>query len=53
MEEESEEEVEGLRKYSEVHKMNLDAASVEEMLLWVRSVRVFKKRSCKSEYQHM
>ena len=45
------EEVEGLRRYVAVHKINLNAASVDEILSWVRSVRVFKKRACKSEHQ--
>ena len=37
----------------EVHKMDLNATSVKEMLSWVRSVRVLKKRACKSEHKDM
>ena len=39
------EEAVGLREFSEVHSMNAHEISVEEMLLWVRSVRIFKKKS--------
>ena len=49
----SKEELEGLRRHVEAHKMNLNDASEEETLSWMRSVRVFKKRPCKSEHQDM
>ena len=42
-------EVEGLRIYVEVHSVNENEASEEEMLSWVRSVKKFKKRSKKSK----
>ena len=31
--------------------MNVNVSSVEEMLSWVRSARVFKNRACKSKHQ--
>ena len=42
-------EVEGLRRHAEVHSVNENEASEEEMLSWVRSVKKFKKRSKKSK----
>ena len=51
MEGTSKEEVEGLKIYVEVHTINVNNASVDEILLWVRSVRVFKRRSRKSACQ--
>ena len=33
--------------------MNLNAASVEEILWWVQNVRMFMKRVFKSEYEHI
>ena len=39
--------VEGLRIHAEVHRMNENEASEEEILSWVRSVRIFKKRDKK------
>ena len=53
MEEAINDEVEGLRICVEVHNVNLKSASVEEMLSWARSVRIFKNRACKSEHQYM
>ena len=51
MEEASKDEVEGLKRSVEVHKMNVNNASVDEIILWVRSVRAFKSRSGKSMHQ--
>ena len=48
-EEASKGDVGGLRTYVEVHKMNANEASEEEILQWIRSVRVFKKRSSKNK----
>ena len=53
MEEASKEEIEGLSRHLQIYKINSNEASTEEFLSWVRSVRVFKKRSRKSEYQDM
>ena len=41
--------VEGLRRHVEVHSMNENVATQEEILSWVRIVRIFKKRSKKSK----
>ena len=49
IEETSKEEAEGLRRHVEVHSMNVNISLVVEMLSWVRSTTVFKKRSCKSK----
>ena len=51
MEEASNEEIEGLSRHMQIHKINSNEASAEELLSWVRSVRVFKKRARKNEYQ--
>ena len=48
LEEASEEEVEGLKIYVEVRTMNVNNASVDEILLRVRSARAFKRRTGKS-----
>ena len=37
----------------QIHKINYNEAYIMEMLLWVRSVRVFKSRSLKSKHQDM
>ena len=49
IEDASKEEVEGLRRHVEVHSMNVNISLVVEMLSWVCSTPVFKKRSCKSK----
>ena len=49
IEDESEEEVEGLRRCVELHSMSVNVSSVEEMLSWIRSTREFKKRDYKSK----
>ena len=43
--------MEGLNIYVEVHTININNASVDDILLWVRSARVFKSRDRKSTYQ--
>ena len=43
-EEASKDEVAGLRTHVEVQKMNVNDATIVEMLPWVRSVRLFKRR---------
>ena len=53
LEDESTEEVEGLKSYVEVHTMNVNNASVDEILLWVRSERSFKRISGNSVHQDM
>ena len=44
-------EVAGLRRHVEVHKMNMNDATIEEMLSWSRRARVFKRRVTKSVTQ--
>ena len=51
MEEANEEAIEGLKRYVQIHTINLNEASVEELLSWVRSVRAFKKRAGKTKSQ--
>ena len=51
MEEAIKEEMERLKRYVEVYVINVNNASVDDILLWVRSARVFKSRSRKSTYQ--
>ena len=48
IEEASKDEVVGLRRHVEFHKMDVNDAIVEEILSWVRSIRVFKRRATKS-----
>ena len=47
MEEENAEQIEGLSRCVQTHKINSNKATVEKMLLWVRNVRVFKSRARK------
>ena len=48
IEEASEDEVTGLRRCVYIHKMKGNNGSIEEMVSWVRSVRVIKRRMIKS-----
>ena len=50
MEETNKEEIEGLSRHVQTYAINSNEATVEEMFLWVRSVRFFKRRAQKSEY---
>ena len=49
MEELSKEEIEGLIRLMQIHKINSNEGSTEEIFPWVRSIRVFKSRARKSE----
>ena len=49
MGEASKEEIEGLSSHVQIYKIKSNEASLEELLSWVRSARVFKKRALKSE----
>ena len=52
IEEARKEVIKGLIKCVQILKINLNEASVEELLSWVRSVRVFFKRElCKNKFQ--
>ena len=53
MKEESKEKIEGLSRHMQIHEINSNEVSTEEMFLWVRSVIVFKSRARKSKYQDM
>ena len=48
-EEDNKGEFEGLRSYTEVHSINKNEASEEDILSWVKSVRIFKKRANKNK----
>ena len=52
-EESSKEEIVGLRRCVEVHSLSVNEVSAEEMVSWVRSARVFKKRASKNKNQDM
>ena len=51
IEEESKDEVVGLRRHVAVYKMSEDNGTIEEMVSWVRSERVCKRRATKSVNQ--
>ena len=51
VEESIKEEVSGLRRCVEVHSSSVNEASVEQMMSWVRSVGMFKKRYSKIKNQ--
>ena len=51
MEEANKEVIEGLSRCVQIHNINLNEASVEELLSWIRSVRAFKKIACKNKCQ--
>ena len=48
MEDASKQELKWLRRYVEVHRLNLNVVSVEQMSSWVRSAAVIKNRACTS-----
>ena len=49
IEEANEDEVVGLRRHVEVRKMKENNGKILDMVSWVKSVRVFKKRAKKKE----
>ena len=49
-EEANKEEIEGLSRCVQIYQINSNEASAEEMLSWMRSVRVFKSKDRKSEH---
>ena len=49
IEEASKEEIKGLRKHEQFHKINSNEVSAEEILSWALSVIVCKSRARKSE----
>ena len=46
-------EMVGLRRCVEVHKMNEYNGTIEEMVAWVRSAIVFKRRATKRINKHI
>ena len=48
---ENKHKVTGLRRNFEIHKMSWNNGTVEEIVLWVRNARVFKRRATKSVNQ--
>ena len=42
-----------MRRYFEFHKMNENNGTIEEMVSWVRSERVCKRRATKSVNQNI
>ena len=51
MEEVEKDIIKRLSRYVQIHKINANEASTEELLQWTRSVRVFKKRAGKNKCQ--
>ena len=51
MEEASKQEVEGLKRHVEVHTINVNNASVDEIFLCVQSASIFKSRDRKITHQ--
>ena len=51
IEEASEDEVAGLRRCVEAHKISGNNRTIEKMVSWVGSTRVFKRRATKSVNQ--
>ena len=44
-------EVKGLKRYVEVHRIEVNEATNDELLSWITSVRIFKKRAKKNVNQ--
>ena len=53
LEEASKDEVVGLRRHAEVHKMNDNNGIISKMVSWVRSERLFERRATKSVHKDM
>ena len=53
IEEASKDEVVGLRRHVKVYEINVNDTKIEEILLWVRSARVFKRGGKKSVNQEL
>ena len=53
MEETEKDIIKRLSRHAQIHKLNLNEASTEELLSWVWSVRVFKKRAGKNKSQNI
>ena len=43
--------IKGLSDNVQIHRLNVNEASLDELLSWVRNARVFKKRAGKNEIQ--
>ena len=44
-------EVKGLKRYSEVNSMDLNEATNDQLVSWIKSVRIFKKRAKNNVHQ--
>ena len=53
IEDASKDEVKGLKTHIELHAININNALVDDILLWVRIVRLFKSRVRNSTCQGM
>ena len=51
MEEAEKDVIKGLSRCVQIHKLKVNEVSTEELLSWVRSARVFKKRAGKNKSQ--
>ena len=49
MDEAEKDVIKGLSGYVQIHRLNVNEASLDELFSWVRSTRVFKKRVGKNE----
>ena len=53
MDEAEKDVIKGLSGYVQIHRLNVNEASLDELLSWVRSARVFKKRAGRNESQNI
>ena len=44
-------EVKGLKRYVEVHSIDVNKATNDQLVSWIKSVKIFKKRAKKSVHQ--
>ena len=51
IEETEKDTIKGLSRQVQIHKLNLNEALTEDLLSWVRSTRVFKKRAGQNKSQ--
>ena len=45
--------IKGLSRHVQMHELKVNAVSTDELLSWVRSARVFKKRVGKNKSQYI
>ena len=44
-------EVKGLKTYVEVHRIDVNGATNDQLLSWIKSMKILKKRTKKNVYQ--